>query len=38
MTEQDDPRRPQDSNLAIIVAGLLAVIATVAVLHISGTI
>jgi hypothetical protein len=38
MSEHYDPRRPQDSNVAITVGGLIAVIATIAILYISGTI
>lgn len=38
MSEYHDPRRPQESNLTVAVAGVIAVIATIAVLYISGTI
>jgi hypothetical protein len=36
LSEQHDPRAPQDSNLAITIAGVLAVLATLGVLYISG--
>jgi len=36
VSEQQDPRRPQDSNLSIAIAGVVAVAATIAVLYISG--
>jgi hypothetical protein len=36
LSEQHDPRAPQDSNLAITIAGVLTVLATLGVLYISG--
>lgn len=36
VSEQHDPRRPQDSNLAVAIAGVVAIGATVAILYISG--
>jgi hypothetical protein len=39
MSEQHDPRRvPEESNATVAVGGLIAVIATIAVLMLSGTI
>jgi hypothetical protein len=36
LSEQHDPPRPQDSNLAITLAGLLSALATLGILYISG--
>jgi hypothetical protein len=36
VSEQQDPRKPQDNNLAVAIAGVVAVIATAAILYISG--
>jgi len=36
MSEQPQPRTPQDSNLSIAIAGVVAVLATIAILYISG--
>jgi hypothetical protein len=36
VSEQQDPRQQQDSNLAVAIAGVVAVIATAAILYISG--
>jgi hypothetical protein len=36
LSQQHDPREPQDSNLAIAIAGLLAALATIGILYISG--
>jgi hypothetical protein len=36
VSQQQDPRKHQDSNLAIAIAGVVAVLATVAILYISG--
>jgi hypothetical protein len=36
VSEQPQPRTPQDSNLSIAIAGVVAVLATIGVLYISG--
>jgi hypothetical protein len=36
LSQQHDPREPQDSNLAIAIAGLLTALATIGILYISG--
>jgi hypothetical protein len=36
LSQQHDPRRPQESNLAVAMAGLIAALATLGVLYISG--
>lgn len=36
VSEQQDPRKQQDSNLAVAIAGVVAIGATIAVLYISG--
>lgn len=36
VSEPPDPRKQQDSNLAIAIAGVVAVIAIAAILYISG--
>jgi hypothetical protein len=36
LSEQHDPRQPQDSNVAIAIAGVLAVLATIGILYLSG--
>jgi hypothetical protein len=38
MSDQQDPRGPHDSTFSMVVGGLITVIATIAVLYISGTI
>jgi hypothetical protein len=38
MSEHYDPRGPQESNLTVAVAGVIAVIATIAILYISDSI
>jgi hypothetical protein len=38
LSNEFDPRAPQETTLTIVIAGLLAVIGTLAVLYISGTI
>jgi len=36
VSEQPQPRTPQDSNLSIAIAGVVAVLATIGILYISG--
>jgi hypothetical protein len=36
VSQQQDPRRPSDSNLSVAIAGAVAIIATAAILYISG--
>jgi hypothetical protein len=36
VSDQQDPRRPQDSNLSIAIAGVVSIVATIAVLYMSG--
>jgi hypothetical protein len=36
VSEQQDPRKQQDSSLAVAIAGVVAIGATIAVLYISG--
>jgi hypothetical protein len=36
VSEQQDPRKQQDSNLAVTIAGVVTIAATIAVLYISG--
>jgi hypothetical protein len=36
VSEQQDPRQQQDSNVTVAIAGVVAVIATAAILYISG--
>jgi hypothetical protein len=36
VSQQQDPRRSSDSNLSVAIAGAVAIIATAAVLYISG--